>query len=253
MGTYPIFLIWRQPAGLPARCLLMPRAARIVIPDVALHLVQRGNNRGRCFFAEADYWRYLRYLAQFAARFGCSVHAYCLMTNHVHLLLTPREEYACARVMKQLNQCYVQSLNRHSGRTGTLWEGRFHTSLVTSEHYALACYRYIELNPVRAGLVAHPGAYRWSSHAANAESAVDGLISPHPAFLSLGPEPAGRARAYRELFEAPLPAELVDGIRKAARGGYAIGTERRSRGRPPKNEVRPQFREPAGSPNAPEK
>lgn len=231
----------------------MPRAARIVVPNVALHLVQRGNNRGQCFFAEADYRRYLHYLARFAAEFRCSVHAYCLMTNHVHLLLTPHEENACARAMKQLNQCYVQSLNRRTGRTGTLWEGRFHTSLVASEPYALACYRYIEQNPLRAGLVAHPREYAWSSYAANAESKADGLISPHPAYLGLGEEPGGRTRAYSSLLDSPLSAETADGIRKATRGGYAIGTERRPRGRPPKNGVRPQFGEPAGSPNAPDK
>jgi putative transposase len=212
----------------------MPRAARLVVPDVALHLVQRGNNRSQCFFAEADYARYLRYLARFAAEFGCSVHAYCLMTNHVHLLLTPHEQGACARAMKQLNQCYVQSINRLAGRTGTLWEGRFHTGLVLSGHYALACYRYIELNPVRAGLVVHPREYRWSSYEANAESKPDLLVSPHAAYLALGEEAGQRTRAYRHLFDSGMPEAAADDIRKATRGGYAIGTHRRSRGRPTK-------------------
>jgi putative transposase len=220
----------------------MPRAARLVLPDVALHLVQRGNNRGACFFTEGDYARYLEYLARFTGEFGCSVHAYCLMTNHVHLLITPHERGACARAMKQLNQCYVQSINRLAGRSGTLWEGRFHTGLVTSEHYALACYRYIELNPVRAGLVAHPRQYRWSSYAANAESRAEALISPHAAYLALGQESEQRIRAYGDLFECAMPQTVVDDIRKATRGGYPIGLPRRPRGRPAKgNGVRPHL------------
>jgi putative transposase len=211
----------------------MPRTARLVVPGVALHLVQRGNNRGQCFFIEADYARYLHYLSQCASEFGCSVHAYCLMTNHVHLLLTPQEEGSCALAMKRLNQCYVQTLNRLAGRSGTLWAGRFYTALVITERYALNCYRYIEANPVRAGLAVHPGEYRWSSYAVNAESKRDALISPHAAYLALGREGEQRSRIYRDLVASGLSASEADEIRKATRGGYAIGTQRRSRGRPP--------------------
>ena len=154
----------------------MPRGARAVLVDHPLHVVQRGINRNACFFADTDYRTYLRYLAEFSTRFSCSVHAYCLMTNHVHLLLTPHTPDACARLMKNLGQCYVQGVNQRLRRTGTLWEGRFHSCLVTAERYVLACYRYIELNPVRAGMVAAPGEYRWSSYRANAEARPDALL-----------------------------------------------------------------------------
>jgi putative transposase len=202
------------------------------LPGVALHLVQRGVNRGLCFFSERDYRDYLRLLTTFATRFECSIHAYCLMTNHVHLLLTPHQAGACARLMKQLNQCYVQRLNKSAGRSGTLWEGRFHSSLVSSESYALACYRYIELNPMRAGIVMHPADYRWSSHSGNAQGSPDAVLSAHATYLALSDSPERRSAAYRTLFETALPQGQIEEIRKATRGGYRIGERRRPRGRP---------------------
>jgi putative transposase len=212
----------------------MPRGARVVLPDIALHLVQRGINRGPCFFSERHYADYLELLACFAKQFGCSIHAYCLMTNHVHLLLTPHHRGACARVMKQLNQCYVQRLNKSAGRTGTLWEGRFHSGLVASDGYALACYRYIELNPVRAGIVAYPGDYRWSSYRSNAEGAFDSLLSAHATYAALSESPERRGFAYRAMFDYGLQETEMQEIRKATRGGYRIGERRRPRGRPPR-------------------
>lgn len=210
-----------------------------------MHVVQRGINRSACFFGEADYLIYLRYLATFSARFGCSVHAYCLMTNHVHLLLTPHTKGACALLMKNLSQHYVQGVNQRLKRSGTLWEGRFHSSLVTSERYVLACYRYIELNPVRAGIVPFPGHYRWSSYGANAEGKPNGLIQAHPAYQGLEVEPERRSWAYRNLCNERLPDSMMDEIRKATRVGCAIGTRRRQRGRPSKldekNGVRPHY------------
>src|SRR5688572_8527144 len=128
----------------------MPRLIRSILPGVALHIVQRGNNRNPCFFSDSDRLAYLRLLAESAQVADCQVHAYCLMTNHVHLLLTPGGREACAQMMKRLSQQYVQYVNRIHGRTGTLWEGRFRSSVVASGHYALACHRYIERNPVRA-------------------------------------------------------------------------------------------------------
>src|SRR4029453_3848966 len=124
----------------------MSRRPRITLAGVAVHLIQRGNNRGACFFAEADYALYLRYLSEFASRFGCAVHAYVLMTNHVHLLLTPRQADGPSQVMQHLGQHYVQYVNRTYGRSGTLWEGRFRSCLAQNDEYVLACYRYIELN-----------------------------------------------------------------------------------------------------------
>ena len=212
----------------------MPRGPRLVLPGVALHLVQRGVNRQPCFFAPRDYADYLRLLAVFAAESGCALHAYCLMTNHVHLLLTPHHAGACARMMKQLNQRYVQRLNNAAGRSGTLWQGRFHSSVVASERYALACYRYIESNPVRAGLVDKPRDYYWSSYRANAECDPDSVLAAHQAYRALGPSRGARAAAYRELFDVRLPESELELIRKATRGGYRVGEHRPPRGRRPR-------------------
>ncbi|MGH8689773.1 MAG: transposase, partial [Burkholderiales bacterium] len=187
-----------------------------------------------CFFADGDYQTYLRYLAAFSTRFGCSVHAYCLMTNHVHLLLTPHVSNACALLMKNLGQLYVQGVNNRLGRTGTLWEGRFHSSLVTTERYVLACYRYIELNPVRAGITAGPDQYRWSSYKANAEGKPNGILRAHEAYEALGAEAAQRSQAYKRICEEEVPDVVLEDIRKATRVGCAIGTRRRNRGRPAK-------------------
>lgn len=212
----------------------MPRSARIVVPDVPLHLVQRGVNRSPCFFRQGDYADYLELLACAARQFGCSIHAYCLMTNHIHLLLTPHEQGACARVMKQVNQCYVQRLNKSTGRTGTLWEGRFHSCLVDTDDYSLACYRYIELNPVRAGMVADPGEYRWSSYRGNAQGVFDPLLCAHAAFLALHDAPEQRHMVYRGLFDAAHDEASAEDIRKATRGGYRAGERRNPRGRRPR-------------------
>jgi putative transposase len=221
----------------------MPRAARAVLAGYPLHVVQRGINRDACFFAIVDYEAYLRDLARFAPRYGCTVHAYCLMTNHVHLLVTPDTIDSCSRLMKQVGQCHVQRINSRSRRTGTLWEGRFRSCLVTSDSYVLACYRYIELNPVRAGLVERPDAYRWSSFMANAKASPD-FVKPHPAFEALSANLIARSEAYRALCLAALPERVLEEIRKATRVGCAIGTRRRGKGRPrldEKNGVCPHF------------
>ena len=201
----------------------MPRAARVVVPGMALHVRQRGHNRDRCFFSEADYVLYLRLLAQFAREHACSVHAYCLMTNHVHLLLTPHLEQGCGLMMKFLAQCYTQHVNRARNRTGSLWEGRFRSCLVTSDRYLLACYRYVEMNPVSAGMVGHARDYRWSSYHANAEGMPNPLVEPHPSYPGLA--------HYRVLFDDELDPILVDDIRKATNGGYAAGSIRKRPGR----------------------
>jgi putative transposase len=225
IGTDPISERHGQPGTLMPRCERMPRTARVVVPDVALHVRQRGNNGLPCFYRSSDYQIYLRYLLVFAARFGCMIHAYCLMTNHVHLLLTPRDMHACARLMKHLGQCYVQTLNKSLARTGTLWEGRFRSCLVPTPQYVLACYRYIELNPVQAGMVANAHDYPWSSHLANAAGRYDPLVSPHPAVHSLGRD------AYRNLFDLPLDAAVIAEIRKATRNGHCLGMPQKRRGR----------------------
>lgn len=210
----------------------MPRTARLIIPDVAVHVVQRAHDRAACFLATADYEAYLHALRTYAAQFDCAVHAYCLMTNHVHLLLTPREPRACAQLMKHVAQRFSWRMKGKTGRSGTLWEGRFFSALVPTAGYALACYRYIDLNPVRAGLAAHASAYRWSSYRANAQMRVDDFLSPHAAYLALATDSAHRAAAYAALCNTSLDQGVIENIRKATKGGYSIGTARRPRGRP---------------------
>ena len=204
----------------------MPRRARVVLPGVALHLVQRGNNRTACFFAPEDYRFYLDNLAEMAFKHGCAIHAYCLMTNHVHLLLTPKDGHGPGRLMKALGQRYVQYVNRNYRRSGTLWEGRYRSCILQDEIYLLTCHRYIELNPVRAAMVAHPGEYPWSSYQANGQGDSDSFLTPHDIYMRLGSSAAERQGAYRELFRAELPSGLVDEIRQATNGNFAMGDGR---------------------------
>ncbi|HEX4986154.1 MAG TPA: transposase [Burkholderiales bacterium] len=204
----------------------MPRRARLSLPGIPWHIIQRGNNRSVCFYAEDDYYFYIYHLAELSVRFGCAVHAYVLMTNHVHLLLTPERPDSAALLMKNLGQRYVQYVNRIYRRSGTLWEGRFRSCLTQSEDYVLACYRYIELNPVRAAMVRQPRDYRWSSYAANAEGRRDKLIVPHAQYLRLGRTDTDRRETYRALFKAHVDGPLLDQIRQATNGNHALGNPR---------------------------
>lgn len=204
----------------------MPRRARVLLPGCALHLIQRGNNRSACFYAEEDYLFYLKQLAEQAIKHDCAVHAWCLMTNHVHLLLTPAEPASVGMLMKGLGQRYVQYINRTYRRSGTLWEGRFRSCLVGEESYVLGCYRYIEMNPVRAGMVEHPADYRWSSYRINAQAEHSILVKPHPLYRTLGETREAQAAAYRELFRHQLDPGAVDQIRSATNGNYALGSSR---------------------------
>jgi putative transposase len=209
----------------------MPRVARVVVPNVALHIVQRGHDRSACFFNEADYAAYLVALGTYASRFRCAVHAYCLMTNHVHLLLTPADHAGCALLMKHLAQRHSKRINSERGRTGSLWEGRFHSGLVTRDEYAVACYRYIELNPIRARMVDHPSKYPWSSYRANLQLELDNFVKPHGSFLALGSDEPHRVAAYRSLCDVPLEQGLIEEIRRATRNGHHMGDPRKPRGR----------------------
>ena len=204
----------------------MPRRARLRIAGAPLHIIQRGNNRGACFFADHDYGCYLHHLEELAACYACSIHAYILMTNHVHLLLTPGRPDGASVLMKHLGQRYVQYVNRVYDRSGTLWEGRFRSSIVQAETYLLRCQRYIELNPVRAGVVDAPGTYPWSSFGANALGHRGELITPHPIFLALGPDDAKRRAAYLDLFRGDLEPMELEEIRTSVNAGYALGNER---------------------------
>lgn len=201
----------------------MPRRSRCQIAGVPMHIIQRGNDRTPCFHSDADRMLYLGVLREVCDLYECSVHAYVLMTNHVHLLATPEHSDSISLVMKHLGQRYVQYVNRRYARTGSLWEGRFRSSMVDSSEYFLMCQRYIELNPVRAGMVARPHEYRWSSHGANALGEPSDLIVPRAEYLSLGETDAERQREYRRSFEAELSEREIAGIRGAINGGFALG------------------------------
>jgi putative transposase len=204
----------------------MPRRSRIIVPNIPLHIIQRGNNRQPCFFHENDYLSYLDWLKGYAKNSACSIHAYVLMTNHVHLLLTPKKSDSAANLMKRLGQRYVQYINRTYKRTGTLWDGRFRSSIIQQEQYLFACQRYIEMNPVRAGMVKHPGDYRWSSYQVNVQGEKSSLIRPHSLYKKLGRTNAKRQMAYKDLFRDELSSEEIDKIRKATNGNFALGSSR---------------------------
>ena len=197
----------------------MPRQSRLALPGVALHVIQRGNNRGACFHVRSDYLLYLLHLHELAKKFACAIHAYCLMPNHVHLLLTPSSGDGCMSLMRELGQRYVQYFNRRHGRTGTLWEGRYRASLVESARYVVGCYRYIELNPVRGGLAERPEQYEWSSHRGNTGLHSDSLLSPHAEFLAIGSR-----ENYLGLFEQAFDVALLREIRESTNAGYPLGS-----------------------------
>lgn len=201
----------------------MARLPRVVIPGLPLHVIQRGNNRSLTFLAAEDYRRYREVLLNASQRFGCAIHAYVLMTNHVHLLLTPEDERGPARMMQAIGRVYVRHVNARHQRTGTLWEGRYRSTLVDSERYLLACFRYIELNPVRAGMVKHPDRYRWSSYRHNADGVPDRLITAHAAYQALASSPEARREAYRVLFGHELERKTLDVIRGATNRGIVLG------------------------------
>ena len=204
----------------------MPRRARVHLDEVPLHIVQRGHNREPCFFAEEDYSSYLHWLGEALAETECKLHAYVLMTNHVHLLLTPKRAEAVQKLIISLGRRYVQYVNRSYRRTGTLWDSRYKSSLVQAETYLLACQRYIELNPVRAAMVDDPAHYRWTSYRANALGQVDARLSPHALYLAMGQSDKDRQAAYRALFRAQLDRAAIDDIRLALNQSQPLGNER---------------------------
>lgn len=203
----------------------MPRRARLSIPGVPLHIRQRGIDRARCFGSEADYWVYLGLLAELRHKFACRVHAYVLMTNHVHLLATADTPDGVSLFMKDLAQRYAQYFNRTSHRSGPLWEGRFRSSQVDSERYLLTCYRYIELNPVRAGMASSPKDYPWSSFHTNAVGVPSLFLDPHPEYLRLGATSDERNAAYVGMMAAGLGTSDLVAIRAAINANSALGRD----------------------------
>lgn len=204
----------------------MPRKPRLNLIGIPQHIVQRGNNRQTTFVADQDYAFYLECLQDAADKYGCDLHAYVLMTNHVHLLATPTKAGSVSRMMQSIGRRYVRYMNFTYKRSGTLWEGRHKASLVGDEQYLLACYRYIELNPVRANMVEHPADYRWSSYRHHSGEKPNTLIRDHVQYLALGLTGQERQAAYRELFRYRLDPGLIDEVRNATRQGLIIGSDR---------------------------
>lgn len=202
----------------------MARLPRFVIPGQPQHIIVRGNNREPVFYRGEDYRFYLEKLKQACDKHQCDVHAYVLMTNHVHLLLTPHTEQGIGKMIQMLGRYYVQYFNHVNQRTGTLWEGRYKAALIDSEHYLLTCYRYIELNPVRAAMVSHPSSYPWSSYCYNGLGQTDPIVIPHGEYLRLGPNSEQRQIAYQALFKNPITEKTLAEIREASNKAWVLGS-----------------------------
>jgi putative transposase len=204
----------------------MPRPPRLDLPGIPQHIVQRGVDRRPCFVLEIHYQEYLRHLTELAERFECQIHAYALMCNHVHLLATPAQAGGIGRLMQAVGRRYVSFFNFTMNRTGTLWEGRFKSCLVDSEMYVLRCYRYIELNPVRAGITDHPAGFRWSSFHRNGLGRDDALITSHPAYQDLGKCAEARAENYRAIVNQGCASAEAHEIREMTSRHRAFGGRR---------------------------
>ena len=204
----------------------MARRPRFTLSGLPQHVIQRGHNRQAAFYSNEDRCVYLACLNEAARKYGCLIHAYVLMTNHVHLLATPRETLALSCMMQHLGRCYVRYLNDRYERSGTLWEDRFKASLVDTELYLMRCCMYIELNPVRARIALRPEDYLWSSHRSLAFGAHDALVTPHAEYDRLGRSPSERQIAYRALFRTELNIFELDDIRTAVNQGLPLGSDR---------------------------
>ena len=204
----------------------MPRKPRFYVPGAPVHAVQRGHNRSAVFFDDLDYLEYLRCLKQAADSCGGAVHAYVLMTNHVHLLLTPERTNSVGRLFQSLGRHYVRYVNDAYRRYGGLWEGRYKCNVIESQAYLLSCMRYIELNPVRAGMVDHPAEYRWSSYASNALGVSNAVLTQHPEYVTLGRLSGHRQSVYRGLFGAESDPDELAPLRRALQTGTPLGNEK---------------------------
>jgi len=204
----------------------MARLSRVCPIGMPQHVIQRGNNRQVCFADEQDFTAYAGWLKGYSKKYQVDIHAWVLMTNHVHLLCTPRGQNAVSHMMQSLGRHYVRYFNFSYKRTGTLWEGRFKSRLVQEETYLIQLYRYIELNPVRAGMVEQPSDYVWSSYPINALGKVSELCTPHAVYLALGKDANERQASYRELFKHHVDGKLLEDIRLAVNKGMALGSER---------------------------
>jgi len=204
---------------------MMARLQRLCPANIPQHIIQRGNNRQPCFTQEQDFITYTTYLKECADKFEVKIHAWVFMTNHVHLLCTPKENNGVSKMMQGLGRKYVHYFNKKNARTGTLWEGRFKSCIIESDAYLLQVYRYIELNPVRARMVTSPEEYKWSSYQINALGKNSDLCSPHPLYLSLGATTAIRLCEYMKLFMNLLNVSQINDIRNSTNKNLALGSE----------------------------
>ena len=203
----------------------MARLPRVCPAGVPQHIIQRGNNRLACFVSDQDCVAYVKWLKDYSKKYQVDIHAWVLMTNHVHILCTPRVTSGVSLMMQSLGRQYVRNFNNIYKRTGTLWEGRYKSCLVQTEDYLLQLYRYIELNPIRAGMVDRPSAYKWSSYQINALGKQSALCTPHVQYLALGHDMRQRQMAYRALFSSHIEGKLLEDIRLATNKGMVLGNE----------------------------
>jgi len=204
----------------------MPRRPRVHIDGLPLHIVLSFHNREACFFCDTDYQAYLHWLGEALKKESCMLHAYCLMTNPIHLLLTPKLAESIPPLIIALGRKYVQYINKTYHRTGTLWDSRYKSSQVQEETYLLTCQRYIELNPVRASMVEEPARYRWSRYRFNGLGEANQYLSPHPVYMSLGENSKSRQTAYRSLFQSELDNDAINDIRQAFTQNQPLGNSR---------------------------
>ena len=201
----------------------MARRPRFNLVGVPQHVIQRGNNREPCFYEDEDYRFYLDCVEEFSKKYDCLIHAYVLMTNHVHMLVTPQQEFAVSQMMQSVGVKYVRYINSTYKRTGTLWEARYKASLIDTKNYLLVCMCYIELNPVRAGMTEVPGEYRWSSYRANAYGDDSSCLTQHPVYVALSKNKERRLFTYRELFLGKLAYDQLHEIRDALNQELVLG------------------------------
>jgi putative transposase len=203
----------------------MARLTRISPKDIPIHIIQRGNNRQVCFGSNDDYAAYADWLKAYSIKYEVSIHAWVMMTNHVHLLCTPCKENGVSQMMQALGRRYVRYFNIKYKRTGTLWEGRYKSCLVQSETYLLEVYRYIEMNPVRAGMVSSPEKYHWSSYQINALGKLSDLCTPHPVYLKLGRSLKACCKRYKKLCSHCINSEILEQIRSATNKSMVVGDD----------------------------
>jgi putative transposase len=203
----------------------MPRKPRVSLTDVAEHVIQRGNNRQAIFTCEGDMKAYITWLKQYSKKYKVAIHAWVLMTNHVHILCSPSTPLAISQMMQSLGRMYVMYFNKTYKRSGTLWEGRYRSCLVQNDQYLLELYRYIELNPVRAGMVKEPSNYTWSSYQCNGLGKHSDLLTAHPTYLNINDNVNMRQASYRALFTHHVESKLIEEIRLATNKGLALGND----------------------------